>query len=63
MHCRKNDQGMKKILQRMQHEDNREQIREIRKSYDEAKQEQIKRIKGLQRIPQGSNKRKTDGLY
>ena len=62
MYCRKNDQDMKKILQKMYREDNIEQRRERRKAYDEANKEQYREENGLQTIPQGSNKRKTDGL-
>ena len=39
MHCRKNNQDMKKILQRMYREDSRERLRERSKAYDEANKE------------------------
>ena len=42
MHCRKNDQDMKKILQRMYREYNRERIRERKTTYKESHKEQIK---------------------
>ena len=51
MHCRNNDQGMKNIFQRMYRRDNRKQIREIRKTYDEANKEKIKRGRQLTENP------------
>ena len=51
MHSGKNDQDMKKILQRMYREDNREQIREIRTSYDEANFKKIRRQESLTENP------------
>ena len=39
MHCRRNDQDMTKIIRKMYRADNVERIKERRKTYDEAKQE------------------------